>query len=189
MPLAGRERIVHESSTIPQTPETPRALWPVLGGLGLAVGIGALAVTALWRRRRTSRWRRVMLGLFHAGVGATFGVAGSLLVFMWLGTDHVLAHHNENLLWTHPLTLMALPLGLMAAFGSRRALRALPTLWLICGVLAALSLVLKVLPPFDQHNTLTLILCVPWMIGMVGAAVMMRRALSEDVDVEEPATS
>ena len=53
------------------------------------------------------------------------GLAGSLLAFMWAGTDHDATHANLNLLWANPLALGAVA-GLF--FPSQRIWTALTTL-------------------------------------------------------------
>jgi hypothetical protein len=39
---------------------------------------------------------------------STLGLAGCILLFMWLGTDHIATKNNWNLLWANPLYLFTL---------------------------------------------------------------------------------
>lgn len=39
-----------------------------------------------------------------------FGLLGILVLFMWVGTNHQATAQNWNLLWTHPLLLLLIPL-------------------------------------------------------------------------------
>ena len=170
VPLAGEVTVIHEAQARPATPEEPGLLWPFLLLAGLALG-GALVGGAAWRLRAPeARGRRVVLGLYVASLGASFGGAGTLLTLMWAFTDHTVVYANENLFWTHPITLLLLPVGLMVAFGSSRAWRWLPRLLIASAAIAALGLVLKVLPWFDQRNWLTIALCAPLWLGGAGAA-------------------
>lgn len=169
IPLAGEERVIHTSETLPETPEEPSTLWPLMLFGGLLFGASGWLLMRRWRQE-PRRGRRVLVGLHSAFIGGTFGLAGALLTFMWAFTDHQVVYNNENILQTNPLTLLLLPLGLMFAFGSTRAQRWLPRLWLALAVIASLGVILKVLPWFDQQNWLTLALCVPMFAFMAHAS-------------------
>jgi hypothetical protein len=39
----------------------------------------------------------------------TVGVAGSVILFLWIGTDHDATKENLNILWANPLYLLAIP--------------------------------------------------------------------------------
>ena len=56
-----------------------------------------------------SKNRRIVLFLrsFDAMLFFITGLLGLLLVFMWLGTDHVMCSNNYNLLWAWPLHAIA----------------------------------------------------------------------------------
>jgi hypothetical protein len=86
------------------------------------------AVLTLLAPRRRLRFFRY----FDPLLFALAGLAGAILIFMWLGTDHAVCANNYNLLW-------ALPTHLLAAFWLRRGSRALSIyLWataILCTVL------------------------------------------------------
>ena len=78
---------------IPHAPIHPMTAMGLFGALAL--------VLTIWDRRnkRLSRWFDVIL------FGVT-GVVGSLLLLLWLATDHQAAAKNFNLLWAMPTHLL-----------------------------------------------------------------------------------
>jgi hypothetical protein len=94
---------------------------------------------------------------------------GTALFVMWLITDHTVTYRNENLFLANPLTLLALPLGLMLTWGSRLARSWLRVIWLVLAVSGALGLVLKIIPLFNQDNWRLIALILPVSLGFAGA--------------------
>jgi hypothetical protein len=105
-------------------------------------------------------------------VGLVLGLPGTVLLLMWLFTEHTVTHRNENLLFANPVTLAAFPLGVMLAFGSQRARRALRGVWLLLSACGLVGLALKVLPLFDQDNWRIIALVLPISLGMAGASLL-----------------
>jgi hypothetical protein len=97
------------------------------------------------------------------------GLPGTALFVMWLITDHTVTYRNENLFLDNPLTLLALPLGLMLTWGSRLARSWLRVIWLVLAVSGALGLVLKIIPLFNQDNWRLIALILPVSLGFAGA--------------------
>jgi FtsH-binding integral membrane protein len=122
----------------------------VEAALGLALAALALALGHLGRHGEALP--RVLLGVLTALWGLVGGLLGTGLFVMGAFTNHSVTHHNENLFLWNPLTLALLPLGVMLAFGSRRAPRGLLWTWTALGGLTALGVLLKALPAFDQAN-------------------------------------
>ncbi|MEM1055876.1 MAG: DUF4105 domain-containing protein [Bacteroidota bacterium] len=92
--------------TIPEYREADPALpWPALLGwlfLGLAVG------PTLWMRRRLRSDSLQLWGARLDGVLFAFaGLAGIVLVLMWVATDHRVTAANLELLWLWPTHLLA----------------------------------------------------------------------------------
>lgn len=147
----------------PAPPERPSRAWPSLLAVGMLVGGTAFAL-ARWLRTSGSALARVLLGLTHAVVGLFAGVPG-LVAFLFLFTQWDVTHYNENLLLANPLTFAALPLGLLTAIGSKRALRWLGLVSLALGASTLLLVLLKVLPAFDQDTSLPMTLLAPVNLG------------------------
>ncbi len=184
IPLAGEETVIAEAQRRAPTPEEPRMLWPWMLFWGLLAG-GSGLLLMWWYLRKESRLRRVLVGLHSAFLGAAFGGAGTLLAAMWIATDHTVTYHNENLFFTNPITLLVFPVGVMFAFGSTRAQRWLPRLWIGLAALGAMGLLVKVLPWFDQQNWLTIALCAPLLAGMAVASRMLLTMREAEAGVEE----
>ena len=67
----------------------------LLGGLGALLG---------WLARRRP-WARLALGASSAFLGLVLGLLGTILVFLWIATDHRVAHANANILQAAPFAL------------------------------------------------------------------------------------
>lgn len=109
----GRPLVAEELELLPhrlpaEPAEAPRRLWPwLLAGLLAAAGLHAAS-----RRPR-----------LHGGLAAGFwlasGVIGTLLLAMWLGTEHRAAWANRNILLLCPLGLALLPAAWQWCRGAR----------------------------------------------------------------------
>jgi hypothetical protein len=145
----------------------------ILGGLGLLAAAGVRGGMADGGIAAT------LLGVHSSVVGLLLGLPGSVLAFMSAFTDHTVTYANENLFLANPLALAAIPLGLIAAFGKGgTARRLLRLLWLVLVALAAVYLLLKLLPAFDQRNGMALAALLPVIVASAAAAaVAWRRTL------------
>jgi hypothetical protein len=74
--------------------------WGLAFGAGGALA-GAVLVILGWKSRR-HRAARVAFGVLLTAMGLVLGLLGCIFVFLWLGTDHLVAHHNENILPLRP---------------------------------------------------------------------------------------
>jgi hypothetical protein len=176
----------------PAIPEHPSRAWPGLLAVGALVAGAALALTR-WLRATGHVLARVLLGLVNAVVGLVAGVPG-LVLFLFLFTQWDVTHYNENLLLANPFTFAALPLGLLTALGSTRALRWLGYAWVALGASTVLLIVLKALPAFDQDTSLPMVLFAPINLGCALAHLgLLRRPLRAPAGSGEgtpsPATS
>ena len=80
--------------------------WPTLAAW-LLLALGAALSAAAWREER---WQRAAFR-FDVGLFAAVGVAGIVLLWLWLGTEHSVTGPNWNLLWawpTHPVAAFLL---------------------------------------------------------------------------------
>jgi hypothetical protein len=98
-PLVVADRILYESSR-PPPPQTPGASWPAFLLAGVLTAFVILLPTRLLSAPR-----------FAAVLGARAWIlfsslAGALLVFLWVATEHEAAWRNENLLLLNPLNLL-----------------------------------------------------------------------------------
>lgn len=183
-PLVANQSVWFKSTRAP-TPSTPPAYGPWLLLIGALIG-GAAVGLAVWYRRSGTRLARVLLGLHHMMVGLVFGLPGTVLLLMWLITEHTVTHRNENLLLANPLTLLALPLGFMLMLGSSRAARGLQWVWTALAATGVLALLIKVLPIFDQDNWRLLALLLPISLGTAFASVLYGAHHAERTRREDP---
>lgn len=177
VPLVARTLDYHRSVTRRPVPANPPHDWPWLLGLGALLGLLAIAFGRLASAGR--KLGRVLLGAQSALLGLVLGLPGTILLVMWIVTNHDVTFHDENLFLANPLTLMALPWGIALAFGGKKAKRRLGKLWALLAGLAALLVLLKALPWFDQNNWNVLALLLPTIVGMAGGTFLLTREPSE----------
>lgn len=161
-PLVKKQWDYFRSNREPPPEKAPNWLvYELLVGLalmGLAHGLGH------WGRDG-KKAARVLLGLYTAFIGLVLGIFGLALGFLMTMTDHDVTFGNENILQANPLTFLALPAGLMLAWGSKRAKAFNRGLWTVLGGLSLLGVLIKVLPFADQANANILVILVPLNVG------------------------
>ena len=131
----------------------------------LAVGV-ALGGVLMWLGAQSSRGgKAIFLGL--ATLWALLaGIAGLVVTWLSLLSGHRAAHQNENILL---FNLLALALAVVLPLAIRRGGPTLKTarrLALVVAALAALGLLLKLLPAFGQHNLELIALALPVHAGL-----------------------
>lgn len=170
-PLVAQKTVWFKGSRAYPPAEVPRyGPWLLL--IGLAFGAAAAGL-GFWHKKRGSRLARVLLGIEHALVGLVLGLPGTVLLVMWMITNHTVTWRNENLLLANPVTLAALPLGLMLAFGSKKAAVRLRSVWTFLTATGVLAILIKVLPVFDQDNWRIIALILPVSLGMAAASLLL----------------
>ncbi len=169
VPLVAKEIPLLTADRPPLRSEPPR--WHVqLALISIAIG-GALAWLGRMARRR--RAARVGYGLLLLLFALPAGVLGAIFVFFWFGTDHLVAHHNENLLQCSPLALAIAVLAIGVMWGRPGAMEKTRKLLRVIATGAALGILLKVLPWFDQVNGQIIALMLPaWAGAATGARWM-----------------
>ena len=182
----GRERPLVSESVLyfdapGQRPVADRAspLWFRALILGLILGLPAVLFGILIRRgirnrdkkSRVSETGWTLFGIYSAAAGLILGLPGSALFFMSTFTDHTVTYGNENLFLTNPLTLAALPLGMVAAFGrGKTGRRLLQLFWFLLAGLVCVYLLLKIFPFFDQQNGPAIATILPVLCAFAAAA-------------------
>lgn len=157
-PLVSGEQVIVPHTQPPEPAERPRLLWPwLLAGLVLGaavVGAGHAAPRAL-AAAALPFW-------------ALCAALGAVMLFLWLGSEHVFAWGNHNLLLFNPLCLLLLPGGWRIARGRPPGALfgwMLATV-LLCGVAA---LFLHWLPVLPQRNAAWLSLLMPVHVALFWA--------------------
>ncbi|GAB4197675.1 MAG: DUF4105 domain-containing protein [Wenzhouxiangellaceae bacterium] len=130
-------------------------LRPYYGQFAALGGVSLMMILLPWWRLRE---RRPRLAILPARLWLLLGgLAGGLLAFLWLGTDHSAAWRNENLLLLNPLALI------LAVFPGWRYARTLG------GLLAAallIAVVFKLFPGSQFNHDLLL-----WLLPAQAAAL------------------
>ncbi len=134
----------------PEPPESRRAWWPwLLAGLALLA-----AIRAAGRRRP-----RLLAGLAMA-FWLLCSALGTVMLLLWLGTEHRFAWGNHNLLLFTPLCLLLLPGGWRMARGHAPGAVFRGLAWtVVAGTVVALFL--HLLPVLPQRNAHWLALMLP----------------------------
>jgi hypothetical protein len=171
-PVVKSERILNQGGRWP-VPARP-VDW-TLGYLGVGVVLGG-ALALLGRgRRRVARAAFLALATLWA---LLCGILGLILTWLWGFSSHIAAHRNENLFLFNLLAL-ALAVVLPAALrGKAWAHQPARRLALAVAALAALGLVVKLLPGFQQKNLELIALALPVHAGV--ALGLVRGAATPD---------
>jgi hypothetical protein len=166
VPLVARETALLGADRPPLRTSPPDRTVPMLA-LGLASGGGLLLLGRLGAEHRAAR---AAFGIGIALFGLVTGLLGLVFLTFWMATDHVVAHHNENLFecapWAVVLVVAGPAVALNAAWGVKLAQR----LTAFTAVVATLGLAAKVLPWLDQHNGAFIALLLPMWIGAAAGA-------------------
>jgi len=159
-PVVKSERVLAPGGSWP-VPDHPHDWTVRYLAAGLLLG-GLLA----WLGTRGAGWAR---GAF-LGLGTLWavlsGVLGLVLTWLWGFSTHLAAHANENVLL---FNLLALGLAVVlpaAARGNPRHRNAARRLALCVSALAALGVVLKIVPGFHQSNLDLIALALPVHAGV-----------------------
>lgn len=162
-PVVGEARVLYEGGRWP-VPAQPSD-W-TLRYLIAGVALGGLLA---WLPRAATAGASVRRAAF-LGLGTLWallaGLFGVVLTWLWAFSTHVAAHRNENLFLFNLLAL-ALAVALPSAVrGKGWAVKPARRLALVVAALAALGLVLKLLPAFRQSNLELVALALPIHAGL-----------------------
>lgn len=173
-PLVVQERLLVESSRLPEPDRPPRAFpWFLAAGL-----LGSVALWAGIRQGsvRGGVWRGLgaLVGAVWCGVA---GFAGTLLLGAWLFTDHVFWYRNLNLLQASPLALVMAGAFLPYLRGGRMP-RWGRDLAAALAVMAWVGALMGAFPPLRQGNLELLLLTLPMnTVLWVAAHTVVERRL------------
>lgn len=178
--LVGNERTIFAAHR-PPPPETPPARGRAFFLAGCALGLVLFLVgRAAGRPSGGAVAARVLLGLLLALWGLVAGFVGSFLVYVWALTDHVVAHHNQNILVFAPWALALAPLGIGVALGRRRARRAAAAVLTTALAAALAACLLKLGFVRHQENVRLLAFALPVWLGSRAALAAMARVPDGD---------
>jgi hypothetical protein len=160
-PLVMVDRTLYRSDRTPP-PETPG----VTGWVFALLGLASVLAIALPARVAGDRLRWLQVAPARMWMVAS-GLAGLLLVFLWVATAHEAAWRNENLLLFHPLNLLLL--GCRGGHFERAVA-------VIVGISLVVALGLKLLPGVQWNYDLLL-----WMVPAQAAMLFAWRKASRQM--------
>ena len=161
-PLVKSERLVFRSSR-PDPPLDPPHRTRYFALVGIGTGGLCFLLGVVGRRARAAR---VALGSLSALLGFIAGLAGVLLIFLWVATNHRAAHANANILQSVPWAIALLVLGIQVALGRKPAAQ---RAFIITAAAAATSLFglgARITGLLGQDNGAFVALFLPLWLGM-----------------------
>ena len=172
----GRERalvssveVINQAINRPAVRDFPINPWP---GALLVSLLFCEVILLFYLLRGKRKDFRVFLGTVNSLLGFLLGIAGSLLFFMMLFTEHDYTFDNINIIFANPLFLAVVPLGLIFGFTKNIkkrifAVRLLKVLWVYVFWGCFFTIVIRFFPAFIQQNQVTQALVIPIALTMV----------------------
>jgi hypothetical protein len=161
-PLVATEQVVFTPRRAPPR-EQPPARGVSFGLAGLGIGLLFLAIGWASSNRPAVR---AGFGVLVAMWGLVTGFVGCFLCFAWFFTDHVVTHHNENIMLFAPWALALAVLGIGVALGRPGATLTALRVTVAALLFAIAAWILKVHPAFHQHNAALIALMLPPWFGL-----------------------
>jgi hypothetical protein len=169
-PLVRGERVLFKATRPPEAESPPNlAPWLTTIGLILAVVFAWLGIRAVDGSRAARLGAAIAMSIWCV----VAGLLGVLLTLLWTVTDHVFAHHNENLLLFNPLWLVLAVL-IAIAMWSGRAARATRMLAAGLAGLSVIALVAHLVMVSAQVNLAVIGLALPPALAIAWAAARAR---------------
>ena len=165
----------------PEVLEAPLMQWPrqLVFSLFVSLILGGLFFVQL---RKSPAFGQVVLGICHSLFGLLFGGAGLMLFFLANFTEHDYTFNNANLLFSGPVLLALIPLGIRYAVADNYHKRLWPEFWIrvlwllvVLGIFA--SMLIKLTPWFWQDNLTDQMLMLPIALVLSLEPLGLRRML------------
>jgi hypothetical protein len=162
--------------------DVPRKQWPY--ELAFSLLLSAIFGFFFFLQARKIHAGRILAGVSMSVTSLFFGIAGLLLYFMNLLTNHDYTYQNANMLFYSPVLLAGVPFGIGYAFtkdtGKLFIYGALSRiLWLLTALGIFLSMAIKLLPAFYQQNLTDQMLMLPISLLFALQPVGLREALEK----------
>jgi len=162
--LVSSTEVIYKAQGRPAVLDVPRKQWPY--ELAFSLVLSAIFGAFFFMQAKKIRAGRILAGLSMSLSSLVFGIAGLLLYFLNLFTNHDYTYQNSNMLFCSPLLLAGVVFGLGYAFAKNTrkffiygVLSRL--LWLLSVLGILLSMVIKLLPAFYQQNLTDQMLMLP----------------------------
>jgi hypothetical protein len=142
----------HRAPPLERPPARARTLFVAGSLVGLLFFLLGWAATRPQLSAGARLGLRALFGLLLAAWGLGTGFVGCFLVYVWALTDHVVAHHNQNILLFAPWALALVVLGIGVMFGRPWAARAARTVAFAALAAAIAAALLKIGLVRHQEN-------------------------------------
>jgi hypothetical protein len=163
--LVSSAELLNASKNRPPVLNAPPRRWPGDLLLGVMAAILLLAIRRL--RKKMPAAGRIAWGACQSAAGLCLGAAGCVLAYAWFFMKNDYIQQNINLLFINPLSLAAVPLGILSASGGPAAgkpEKCLKILWTCVAAAGILTQALRALPFFCQQNQSAAALVLPAVI-------------------------
>jgi FtsH-binding integral membrane protein len=156
----GRPLVAGTQDILPHRLSQPPDELPQWSLTAMAIGL-ALAGLFAGARRKPALQSTLMLAFWLLS-----GLLGSVMLAMWLGTEHVYGHGNENLLLFSPLAWLAFGLH-FARNRNERWHKAYALTVSALAAMAVLAVIIKLMPFSTQQNLNWILMTLPlhWLIA------------------------
>ncbi len=155
----GQPLVSENQRLLPHRLGQPPSELPQWSLSAMAIGL-ALAGFFLWAKRKPRVLRLMILSVWLLS-----GLLGTGMVLVWVGTEHVFTHANENILLFSPLAWLAFGLYFVQQRSVRFA-KAYQAVLLLMAAMAVCAVFLKFMPFSKQQNMhwILIVLPVHWLI-------------------------
>ena len=156
--------VLNKAIDRPSVLDVPRKQWP--RELAFSLVLSAIFGAFFFMQAKNIRAGRILAGLSISFTSLFFAIAGILLYFLNLFTNHDYTYQNANMLFCSPFLLAGVPFGIGYAFTKKMSkffIYALLSriLWLLTALGIFLSMAIKLLPWFYQQNLTDQMLMLP----------------------------
>lgn len=159
IPLVETAYTYYEAKNRPPLPEGVPVHWPY--GLLYGLIFGSLIVISAICWKKNYRFANKAFAGLNLVEGIVFGIPGFILFFLSYFTNHTVTYGNENLLLANPLTLLFIPLAVGILLEKRGFYKWAKINSYALALSGIILLPAKLLPAFDQQNTLSICLILP----------------------------
>jgi heme/copper-type cytochrome/quinol oxidase subunit 4 len=162
--LVSSVKILNRATARPVVLEKPRKQW--LYELVFSLVLSLIFAFFFFLQIKNIKTGRIMAGISMSLCGLIFGIAGLVLYFMNLFTNHDYTYQNTNMIFCTPLLLVTVPFGIIYALTKNQKKQQvsgelLRFIWLLSVLGVFISMIIKLLPGFYQDNLTDQMLILP----------------------------
>jgi hypothetical protein len=170
---------VNKAEDRPLVLDIPRKQWP--RELAFSLALSAIFGFFFFLQYKKIRTGTILAGISISLCSLFFGIAGLIIYFMGIFTNHDYSYNNINMIFCTPLLLAAVPYGLCYALTQNQDRRIkydmiIRITWLLTVIGIIVSMLIKLLPWFWQKNLTDQMLMLPIALVFTLQPVGLREA-------------